>query len=342
MPTMSISADDAARVERIQSAIRDADAALRRAHPWLRHQDAIGLAMLVGSIAAMLGCGYAWFIGVMPAWICIPAVAFFASLTHELEHDLIHHLYFRRRPWANHAMLALAWLARPTTINPWLRRALHFNHHKHSGTEPDVEERAITNGERWGAARFFMAGDAIASVLVRAWRMRERRRRILVRAAAAYFPLGWIAWGLWWGFLFQAAALGVAQAFDVALPWADAVAAWWPWHCALVVTWIAPNVLRSFCLHLVSSNMHYYGDVEPGNLMQQCQVLTPWWLAPAQAFCCNFGGTHAIHHFVVGQPFYVRQWIAPRVVPVMLAEGVRKNDVASLGRANRWASATTA
>jgi hypothetical protein len=107
-------------------------------------------------------------------------------------------------------------------------------------------------------------------------------------------------------------------------------------HVALVVAWIAPNVLRSFCLHLVSSNMHYYGDVEPGNLVQQCQVLTPWWLAPAQAFCCNFGGTHAIHHFVVGQPFYLRQWLAPRVVPAMLAEGVRKNDVASLARANRW------
>ena len=338
MATPAPISDDAARVERIQAAIRDADVALRAAHPWLRHQDAIGLAILLGSIAAMLAWGWAWSAGAMPAWLCIPAVAFFASLTHEIEHDLIHYLYFRRRPWMNHAMMALAWLARPTTINPWIRRGLHFHHHKHSGTEPDVEERAITNGERWGIARLLMTGDAIASILVRAWRIPERRRRILVRAAAAYFPLGWIAWGLWWTFLFQAAALGIASLSGTTLPWSAAIASWWPVHVALVVTWIAPNVLRSFCLHLVSSNMHYYGDVEPGNLVQQCQVLTPWWLAPAQAFCCNFGGTHAIHHFVVGQPFYLRQMLAPRVVPVMLAEGVRRNDVASLARANRWSS----
>ena len=61
----------------------------------------------------------------------------------------------------------------------------------------------------------------------------------------------------------------------------------------------APNVLRVFCLHFVSSNMHYYGDVEPGNVIQQTQVLNPWWLWPLQAFCFNFGSSHAIHHFVV-------------------------------------------
>src|SRR3546814_11953927 len=72
-----------------------------------------------------------------------------------------------------------------------------------------------------------------------------------------------------------------------------------------VVGWLAPNVLRVFCLHFVSSNMHYYGDVESGNIVQQCQVLNPWWLWPAQLFCFNFGATHAIHHFVVSQPFYV-------------------------------------
>src|SRR3546814_19753819 len=73
-----------------------------------------------------------------------------------------------------------------------------------------------------------------------------------------------------------------------------------------VVVWLAPNVLRVFCLHFVSSNMHYYGDVESGNIVQQCQVLNPWWLWPAQLFCFNFGATHAIQHFVVSQPFYVR------------------------------------
>ena len=29
----------------------------------------------------------------------------------------------------------------------------------------------------------------------------------------------------------------------------------------IVVAWILPNVLRSFCLNFMSSNMHYFGDV---------------------------------------------------------------------------------
>src|SRR3546814_13463832 len=85
----------------------------------------------------------------------------------------------------------------------------------------------------------------------------------------------------------------------------------------------------------VSSNMHYYGDVESGNIVQQCQVLNPWWLWPAQLFCFNFGATHAIHHFVVSQPFYVRQLTARAAHQVMRDNGVRFNDVGALRRANR-------
>ena len=106
-----------------------------------------------------------------------------------------------------------------------------------------------------------------------------------------------------------------------------------------MVVWIGPNVLRSFCLHFVSSNMHYYGDVEDDNVIQQTQVLNPWWLAPFQLFCFNFGSTHAIHHFVVKEPFYIRQWTAPQAHAVMRAMGVRFNDFGSFTRANRWARA---
>ena len=111
---------------------------------------------------------------------------------------------------AQDLMLALAWLARPSTINPWIRRALHFNHHRHSGQANDIEDRAISNGERWGPARLLMTADAGASVLLRALRTRDPRRaaRAVLRAAAAYFPLGWIHWGGWWAFL--ALALGDA------------------------------------------------------------------------------------------------------------------------------------
>lgn len=100
---------------------------------------------------------------------------------------------------------------------------------------------------------------------------------------------------------------------------------------------IGPNVLRTFCLHFVSSNMHYYGDIEPGNVIQQTQVLNPWWLWPLQAFCFNFGSTHGIHHFVVKEPFYIRQMTVKTAHKVMAEMGVRFNDFGTFARANRFA-----
>jgi hypothetical protein len=102
---------------------------------------------------------------------------------------------------------------------------------------------------------------------------------------------------------------------------------------------VGPNVLRSFCLHFVSSNMHYYGDVQDRNIMQQTQVWNRWWLLPFHLFCFNFGSTHAIHHFVVGEPFYIRQWTARRAHEVMREAGVRFNDFGTFRRANRYCRA---
>jgi hypothetical protein len=82
--------------------------------------------------------------------------------------------------------------------------------------------------------------------------------------------------------------------------------------------------------------MHYYGDVELGNVMQQCQVLNSKWMWPLQAFCFNFGSTHGIHHFVVKEPFYIRQMTAPVAHKVMAEMGVRFNDFGTFGRANRF------
>jgi hypothetical protein len=65
--------------------------------------------------------------------------------------------------------------------------------------------------------------------------------------------------------------------------------------------------------------MHYYGDVEAGNAMQQTQVLNKWYFIPMQMFCFNFGSTHAIHHFVVNETFYVRQFTAAKAHKVMQA-----------------------
>jgi hypothetical protein len=102
-----------------------------------------------------------------------------------------------------------------------------------------------------------------------------------------------------------------------------------------------PNFIRQGSLQIVSSSMHYFGDVNPDasvGLLEQCQVMTwrSWYMLPFQLFCFNFGGTHAIHHFIVNQPFYLRQLGAPYAHAAMKKYGVRFDDHGSFARANRY------
>ncbi len=79
--------------------------------------------------------------------------------------------------------------------------------------------------------------------------------------------------------------------------------------------------------------MHYYGDVK--SLFRQTQVLDSWLSFPLQLFCFNFGATHGIHHFIVTQPFYLRQAVAPKVKPLLKKYGIPFNDFESIAHANR-------
>jgi hypothetical protein len=96
--------------------------------------------------------------------------------------------------------------------------------------------------------------------------------------------------------------------------------------------------LRSFSINFISSNMHYFGDIEDGNFVQQCQVLNSKWFIIPHLFCFNFGSTHGIHHFVVRDPFYIRQMTAKKAHEVMRENGVRFNDLGTFKRANRWSA----
>lgn len=311
---------------------------LRRRFPLLRHQDALGAGILIVALSGMLGSAALYVGGYLAWWACLLLNAFFASLTHELEHDLIHSMYFRKQRLPHNLMLALVWLARPSTINPWVRRHLHLNHHKVSGSESDIEERAITNGEPWGIARLLMVGDNMMAAFIRLLRAPGARRklRILGRTLAVYAPLALLHWGAWYLFLGFHGANGIAAWLGSPIQWSPDTLALMHGIDFAVVVIIGPNVLRTFCLHFVSSNMHYYGDIEPGNVIQQTQVLNPWWMWPLQAFCCNFGSTHGIHHFVVKEPFYIRQLTAPVAHKVMAEMGVRFNDFGTFTRANRF------
>jgi fatty acid desaturase len=347
---------DRARVRTIRRAIVRAGDDLRAAHPWLdASQDVIGAAFIAAAVAVNVGLALAFAAGAVGALPTLLGCALAQSVLHEVEHDLIHSLYFRRcGPAAVNAALACVYACRLSTLNPWSRRRLHLHHHSASGTASDLEERAITNGLPWTPLRLLVTGDNLLCVLLRpAASLRElrdyirampeadprvnpaghlaARAAILADSAGGYLPGGLVHYGRWYAFLADAAcALAGCGGFLRAAAGPGGAAC----VTAYAAAFGAPNLLRTFCLHLVSSNIHYAG-IRRGDILNQTQVLTHPLFWPANAFCCNFGGTHAIHHFVVRDPFYIRQAISRRVLPVMRAQGVRFNDVGTFWRANR-------
>lgn len=322
------------RVQKIIVAIRNEEKRLRAKYPILRYQDWLGFAIMLLSFSGMLAVAVLYANGVMPAWLTIVLAAIFASLSHELEHDLIHYQYFRKNRWMQNLMMLVVWIMRPNTVNPWYRRKMHYLHHQTSGTQQDLEERLVGNGIRYGWLRCLVMFDSMLGLLV--------RRGILKREVRAFdfngimlaaFPLATLYYTLWYVFL-------LFHGWDMLL--GGSYPAWlvssMQWVDFLVVVLIAPNFIRSGCLNFVTSSMHYYGGVN--NLIQQTQVITHWLFAPFHLFCFNFGSTHGIHHFVVGQPFYLRQMVAKAAHKVMRENGVRFNDFGSFFYANRFVSAS--
>jgi fatty acid desaturase len=350
-PTYS-SAMRCPEVGEIRRGIMAAANDLRMRHRWLgKNQDAIGLAILFSSMLGVFGNAWAYHEGAIPWWLCILVSMIWLSLLHELEHDLIHRIFFRHRPWVRHLMLATAWLFRPNTINPWIRHRMHLHHHKVSGTASDIEEIALSNGEPWGFKRFLMLWDSVISYGLRPAKMTQTleryalvaghndalvARRVMRTTKLLFFPVTNVFYLFWHGLILFSIGTSVAKALNHEFLVGGDVERLVNVLFFLSVVLFIPNVMRSFCLYFVSSNIHYYGDIESGDLVRQTQVWTAPWTVPFNMFCFNFGGTHAIHHFVVREPFYIRQAIASKVYPVMRSNGVRFNDFATFRRANRW------
>lgn len=329
-PVVTLSVEQ--RVKRIASTIREEEKRLREKYLFLKFQNLIGLGIMLMSLVGMVTSGWLYYIEAIPAWGCILASAFFASLSHELEHDLIHQQYFRHNIFMHNMMMFVVWIMRPNTVHPWYRRDIHFLHHKTSGTEQDLEERLVGNGVAYGVLRYLVMFDGLLGMLTRAGLLKKEVKRFnLKEILFAAFPFATFYFATWYFFL-------GFHAYD----FLAADQALYPlWFLSvmdvinfLVVVLIAPNFVRSGCLNFITSNMHYYGGVT--NLIQQTQVLKPWFLMPLQFFCFNFGSTHGIHHFVVGQPFYLRQMVAKAAHKVMKENGVRFDDFSTFLTNNRY------
>lgn len=325
----------AQRIKNIQKSIRSADAELRARYSFLKHQNTIGLCICLLSLAGMIGTGLAYISGLIPAWLCIVVATMFASISHELEHDLIHKLYFKENQLIQNAMMAIVWLMRPNTVNPWYRRTIHLNHHKKSGTEDDIEERVLGNGMKFGFKRILISLDGFLSISLRRKELRSMKGYHYVQFVLRGAPLAHVFVVCFYGFVafhtYNYFAPSLALSTDYP-PWFTSVT---NVLNLLAVVWILPNALRAFCLNSITTLMHYYGDVD--SLLKQCQVMNHWTLLPVHILSFNFGSTHTIHHFLVKQPFYLRQMVARKVLPVMKENGIRFNDFSSLFRANRFA-----
>ena len=329
-PSLVLSVEQ--RIQHIGAVIRAEEQRLRAKYRFLKFQDWIGFSVMLFSLAGMIAGGYLYYVELIPAWVCIVSAAIFASVSHELEHDLIHRQYFRKNAFMHNLMMLVVWIMRPNTVNPWYRRKLHFLHHQVSGTKNDLEERLVGNGISYGFMRCLVMFDGLLGMLVRRTALKNDIENFSVREILhAAFPLASLYFTSWYVFLLfhgYDAIWGAETVYPLVflqtMEWVD----------LLVVVLIVPNFIRSGSLNFVTSAMHYYGGVN--NIIQQTQILRPWFLAPLHLFCCNFGSTHAIHHFVVGQPFYIRQMVSKVAHKVMTEHGVRYNDLSTFFSANRY------
>ncbi|MBM9500882.1 fatty acid desaturase [Leptospira sp. 201903071] len=315
--------------------IRFWDAKIRDRFPFLtRYQDGIGLGITLGSASMMILFAGLYIAGQIPFWLCIVSNAIFASFLHEIEHDLIHNLYYKGNSKIQNFMFWVVWLFRANTVNPWFRKEIHLLHHKVSGNKEDVEERMIGNGMPFGLRRLFTMIDGNMALILQGRSVGKDAYSHLrkIKAPRIIGPYREIFFLLWYLFLilntfyffnvFTGHPFGRLSFLNLIFPILNTIA----------VVYLIPNWIRQTSIQIISSNMHYYGDIP--NVYNQTQVLNSWFVLPFHLFCFNFGATHGIHHFVVNQPFYLRQMTSYFVLPAMKRYGIRFNDFRSMFRGN--------
>ena len=323
---------------------------LKQKYPILNHQNFLGFVIFFLCVAISATMGILWYNGLVAAWIMILTNAFLFGILHELEHDLIHWLYFKNNKIVHNIMLFTVWIVRPLTINPWIRRTLHYHHHKFSGTLHDVEERGVNNGEKWNLKRLLLTPDLVIGGLLKVTRLFsdiqkeveagnlkfETANKLKHYSLMSLIPITIIAHVIMYAFSIHL-ILGLLDAqFGLGWHLPEFMVTALDWLNPLIFIILIPNLIRQFCLHFITSNLHYIGDVENGNVIEQTQVLNAWWTLPFQLFCCFFGWTHSIHHFVVNETFYVRHIARKKAHEVMKNYGVRFNDMGTFKRANRF------
>lgn len=314
------------QINSIRRVIHTEDKRIRQKYDWLKYQNEIGMAWFIGSLLEMSVVGYAYAVGALAWYWTIPLMAFGLSILHELEHDVIHELYYKDKKWVHHIMFAVIWVAKLSS-NPWWRKAMHLKHHKVSGQVTDIEERLIGLGLPIGIKRLLITLTPLASLVI-----------AFEVAHDSYLLKSKPYLNVFWGYALNTPVMLPSHAMFFALFFPSFFSEelnHYLWLGNMLLFF--PNVLRQVSLQFVSTAVHYFGDIPDDNVFFQNQILDHWSVLPFQLFCFNFGETHIIHHFVTRQPFYLRQMIAPNVLAEMKKQGIPYNDLRILNRANRYA-----
>ena len=334
-------AHDIQKIKSIQAVIVAEGDRLEAKYPILQHRDALGAAACLLSCAGMLAMAVLYVRGVAPWWATILVSGFLAGILNEVEHDLMHFLYFKDRLWAQNTLMVLVWAFRGNYMNPWNRRKVHLHHHKTSGSEVDVETRMTGLGMSFSLLRVLLMVDTF-------WVTTIRKR--LERESAGFYdsketmvnmiPFTWLFFTMWLSLLGLQAFHAINWILGLGITLGGWLAAYDHFLAIAWVVYIAPSMLRTAALHIISSNTHYSG--EDLDLLRQTQSLGVWFLLPLQPFCFNFGKTHVIHHLVVQQPFFLRQMVARVAYDVMKKHGILFNDYGTFKRRNAYPESTSA
>lgn len=272
----------------ISQAIKKAESDIRERYPLLNYQDAIGGGIFIAALVGIFSCwAYYWNHGESYATcgVLMFIIAFCTSLLHELEHDLIHNLYFKKSTSVQDFMFLCIWIAKMHG-NPWFRRELHLKHHIISGQRDDAEERLIGLGLLPGLERMAVTTHPFGSLIVTPAVAKDAPWLDVRRLNLTSMPVAFLFFGLskaWLVYVLTMAAVGYAH-YPHYLP-----AAPWPALRAAAVLLVLPNIARQFCLVLMSNCSHYYGDIPEKSVAFQNQILDHPLLYPFQALCVNFG-----------------------------------------------------
>ncbi len=327
------------RTERIRKVIRYGEKQLLKRYPILAYQDQIGAAIFFFSIGGMILTSYFYIDGSLGAIPTIILNMLFTSFLHELEHDIIHSQYYSKHPFED----VMKWgvnIFRGNQPHTQCRRKMHIFHHKVSGQDNDTEELWVGNGMKWSWRRLIVCLDIPLGTFLYFEHLRKKKPELndVVDVSIKSWFVVFIFTSLLYLSLIYYAIMGVNHLLDLGLTVPVLLQPTIKILEILSVIWLFPSAIRLAMLTFITSNMHYHGDVPKGDIgmIYQTQVLDAWYFLPFNFFNFNFGSTHGIHHFVVNQPFYIRQMVAPLAHAAFKKYGVRFNDIGTFKRANRY------